>query len=74
MMRELRANLAKTIDRVIADKDEVIVVGSEGCVVIIDLDEYDALQETAYLLRSPANARSLFRAIEKIEPRLEPGK
>jgi antitoxin YefM len=67
MISELRTNLAATIDRVIADKDEAIVVRPEGSAVIIDLDEYNSLKETAYLLRSPANARSLFRAIDEIE-------
>lgn len=67
LISELRTNLAHTIDQIIADKDEAIIVRPEGSAVIIDFDEYNALKETAYLLRSPANARNLFRAIDQVE-------
>jgi antitoxin YefM len=35
--------------------------------VIVSLAEYQSLKETAYLLRSPANARRLLEAIEELE-------
>lgn len=34
---------------------------------MLSLDDYESLQETAYLLRSPANAKRLFDAIEAAE-------
>jgi antitoxin YefM len=57
---ELRENLASYLDRVVDDR-EVIVVKRRGArdVAIIAADELAGLEETAYLLRSPANARRL---------------
>lgn len=34
---------------------------------VVSLEDYESLRETAYLLRSPANARRLFDSIERIE-------
>jgi antitoxin YefM len=61
---ELRQNLAAYLDRVVDDR-EVIVVKRRGArdVAIIAADELAGLEETAYLLRSPANARRLQRAL-----------
>jgi antitoxin YefM len=57
---ELRENLASYLDRVVDDR-EVVVVKRRGArdVAIIAADELAGLEETAYLLRSPANARRL---------------
>lgn len=33
---------------------------------MLSLDYYASLQETAYLMRSPANARRLFDALERV--------
>ncbi|THV40842.1 type II toxin-antitoxin system Phd/YefM family antitoxin [Glycomyces buryatensis] len=63
-----RAEYAKTLDTVINDREEVIVTRSgHDPVVIVALDEYESLKETAYLLKSPANARRLFDAMERME-------
>jgi antitoxin YefM len=63
-----RENLASTIDRVCLDKDPVIITRKrEQAVVMISLEDYEALQETAYLLRSPANAKRLVASIEAAE-------
>jgi antitoxin YefM len=35
--------------------------------VIVSLDDYQSLKETAYLLRSPGNARRLLAAIDRLE-------
>ena len=64
---ELRSNLARTLDAVVDDKEEVVIARERGSAVIVDLREYESLKETAYLLRSPANARRLFRSIEQLE-------
>lgn len=63
----LRTNLARTLDAVVDDKEEIIVTREHGSAVIVDLAEYEALKETAYLLRNPANARRIFRSIEQLE-------
>ena len=65
---ESRANYARTLDSVVDDREEVVVTRSgRESVVIVSLDEYRSLQESAYLLRSPENAARLVRAIERLE-------
>lgn len=61
---ELRENLASYLDRVVDDR-EVVVVKRRGArdVAIIAADELAGLDETAHLLRSPANARRLRKAL-----------
>jgi len=55
-----RQNLAKTIDKVCADHSPVIITHkSSPSVVLMTLEHYEALEETAYLLRSPRNMRRL---------------
>ena len=64
----VRANLAKTMEAVCDDHAPVIVTRqNERSVVIISLEDYEALQETAYLLRSPKNAQRLFESISELE-------
>lgn len=64
----LRENLASYLDRVVDDR-EVLVVKRRGArdVAIIAADELDSLLETAYLLRSPKNAERLFEALRETE-------
>ena len=63
-----RANLAKTMDRVCDDHEPIIITrGGEPSVVMISLADYEALAETAYLLRSPRNAKRLLEAIAELE-------
>ena len=63
-----RANLAKTMERVCNDHSPVIITRkSEAPVVMISLEDYQAMEETAYLLRSPANARRLLVSIAELE-------
>lgn len=62
-----RANLARTMDRVCEDHEPIIITRSgERSVVMLSLDDYKALEETAYLLRSPANARRLLAAAAQL--------
>lgn len=62
-----RENLASTMDRVCADHDPVIITRNrDQAVVMLSLDDYESLQETAYLLRSPANAKRLLASIESL--------
>jgi len=59
-----RANLAKTMDRVCEDHEPLIITRSgEQSVVMVSLEDFKALEETAWLLRSPANARRLLSSM-----------
>jgi antitoxin YefM len=63
-----RANLAQTMNRVCGDHEPLIITrNGQPSVVMLSLDDYKALEETAYLLRSPANARRLLDAIDSLE-------
>lgn len=63
-----RQNLAKTMEKVCQDHAPVIVTRkSSNSVVIMSLDDYEALEETAYLLRSPKNTRRLLESIAQLE-------
>ena len=63
-----RAHYAEVLDSVVDDREEVVITraGKEP-VVIVSLDDYQSMKETAYLNRSPANARRLREAIERLE-------
>ena len=62
-----RENLASTMDRVCRDHDPVIITRNrDQAVVMLSLEDFESLQETAYLLRSPANARRLLDSIESL--------
>lgn len=60
--------LAATMDRVCDDHVPVTITrdGSQA-VVMISLEDYQSLEETAYLLSSPANARRLLESIQALE-------
>ncbi|HEV2329548.1 MAG TPA: type II toxin-antitoxin system prevent-host-death family antitoxin [Verrucomicrobiae bacterium] len=63
-----RENLASTIDGVCRDRAPVIITRKrDQSVVMLSLDDYEELEETAYLLRSPENARRLLSAIEGLQ-------
>lgn len=63
-----RENLASTIDKVCNDRDPVIITRKRNqSVVLISLEDYESLEETAYLLRSPTNAKRLIASIEAAE-------
>ncbi len=65
---ESRAKYAETLDSVVNDREEVVITraGHEP-VVMLSLDDYQSLKETAYLLSNPVNARRLITAIERLE-------
>ena len=58
-----RANLARTMDRVCSDHEALIITRSgQQSVVMLSLEDFQALEETAYLLRNPTNAKRLLAA------------
>ena len=65
-----RANFAKLCSRVTANR-EIVVVNRRGAedVALIAAAELNSLLETAYLLRSPRNARRLLTALKRAQSR-----
>jgi antitoxin YefM len=61
---EARKDLFPLIKRVNDDHDAIEIVSKHGNAVLVSADDYAALREGAYLLRSPANARRLLKAYE----------
>lgn len=65
---EIRRRLAETMERVCDDHAPIIVTRKNSrSVVMMSLEDYEALEETAYLLRSPTNARRLLESIAELE-------
>lgn len=63
-----RAKLARTMDRVCEDHERLIITrNGQPSVVMMSLDDFKALEETAFLLRAPKNARRLLEAIAGLE-------
>ena len=65
---DARANLKSAMDRVVADKAPLAITRqrAEG-VVMVSQSEWDSIQETLYLLQSPANARALLESIADLD-------
>ncbi|KPI09462.1 prevent-host-death family protein [Actinobacteria bacterium OK074] len=65
---ESRARYAEVLNAVTDDREEVVITrAGHDPVVIVSLEDYESLKETAYLLRSPANARRLLASIDELE-------
>jgi antitoxin YefM len=63
-----RSNLAKTMEQVCDDHAPIAITRKgEGAVVMMSMDDYQALEETAYLLRSPQNVRRLIESIGELQ-------
>jgi antitoxin YefM len=60
---EARRDLFGLIERVNLDQTEVEITSKRGSAVLMSKDEFDALTETSYLLRSPKNAQRLLSAL-----------
>ena len=65
---ESRARYAEVLDSVVNDGEEIIITraGHEP-VIIMSLADFESLRETAHLMSSPANARRLLDAMERLE-------
>ena len=65
---QAKGRWGEILNRVTEDRVSLIITRDESApVVIMSLDEYESLQETAYLLRSPKNARRLLDSIAELE-------
>ncbi|HPD60638.1 MAG TPA: YoeB-YefM toxin-antitoxin system antitoxin YefM [Thermodesulfobacteriota bacterium] len=63
-----RENLAETMNKVCRDHAPIIITRkSENSVVMLSLEDYESLEETAFLLRSPKNTRRLMESIAQLE-------
>jgi len=63
-----RANLARIMDQVCESHEPVIITRSgQESVVVLSLEDFRSLEETAYLLRTPRNAKHLLEAIADLE-------
>ena len=63
-----RSNLAKTMERICDDHEPVVITRkNERSIVMLSLEDFEALEETAYLLRSPKNMKRLIESISQLE-------
>ncbi|MDQ7761308.1 type II toxin-antitoxin system prevent-host-death family antitoxin [Xanthomonas sontii] len=63
-----RSSLADIMDRVVNNHEPVIITrGRKKVVVMLSLEDYKAMEETAYLLRNPNNALRLLNSINQLE-------
>ncbi|MGI8562600.1 MAG: type II toxin-antitoxin system Phd/YefM family antitoxin [Candidatus Dormibacter sp.] len=76
---EARKRLFPLIEQVNSDSKPVEILSRRGNAVLLSRDEFDALEETAHLLRSPVNAARLVESLvqakrgERQEHSLPPG-
>jgi antitoxin YefM len=63
-----RRNLGRVMDQVCNDHAPVVIKRrGKDSVVMMPLEEYQAMEETAYLLRSRTNALDLFESIAELD-------
>ena len=64
---EARSNLKRVLDQVVEDHVATIIKRRDAeDAVVMSLSDYNALQETMYLLSTPANARHLMESIAQL--------
>lgn len=67
-LTEAKKNLEQLIEQVISDVEPTIITTDTGQnIVLLSLDEFNAWQETLYLLSNPANAEHLRQSIEEAQ-------
>jgi antitoxin YefM len=64
----VRGNLAKTMEKVCDDHEPVVITRkNQQAVVMLSLEDFESLEETSYLLRSPKNVKRLLSSIAQLE-------
>ncbi|MBL0937062.1 MAG: type II toxin-antitoxin system prevent-host-death family antitoxin [Rhizobiaceae bacterium] len=67
-LTEFRANIARYIEKVLDDRDKLIVTRrNREPVVVMPLSEWEGMQETLHLLSSPANAERLRASMAELD-------
>lgn len=64
---EARKNLFPLIEKVNDDRQPIEITSRRGDAVLMSRADYDALMETAWLLRSPANATRLIESLAQAQ-------
>ncbi|HTG38610.1 type II toxin-antitoxin system prevent-host-death family antitoxin [Sphingomonas sp.] len=65
---EARENLKSMIDKVVADRAPLAITRQRGeGAVLVSASEWASIEETLYLLRSPANAKRLLESIAEFD-------
>ena len=65
---EAREKLSEMIEKVCEDHDPLIITKRrDKAVVMVSLEDYESMEETAYLLRSPRNTQRLLESIKELE-------
>jgi antitoxin YefM len=64
---EARKNLFPLIEQVNDDRIVIEITSRHGDAVLISRADYDALEETAHLLRSPVNAQRLLESLAQAQ-------
>jgi antitoxin YefM len=62
---EARKNLFPLIEQVNDDHTPIEITSRRGDAVLLSRADYDALEETAHLLRVPANAKRLIESLQQ---------
>ena len=62
---EARKNLFPLIEQVNLDRNPIEITSKRGDAMLISVDDYRSLEETAYLLRAPANVRRLLESLDE---------
>ena len=62
---EARKNLLSLIEKVNDDRTPIEITSRRGDAVLLSRPDYDALEETAHLLRVPANAKRMLESLQQ---------
>lgn len=64
---EARKNLFPLIEKVNDDRTPIEITSRRGDAVLLSRADYDALEETAHLLRAPTNATRLLESLHQAQ-------
>src|SRR4028118_2328092 len=65
---DARANLKGVMDRVVNDRTQIVITRQKAeAVVLVSLEDWNAMEETMHLLSTPANAERLREPIRQLD-------